>query len=606
MEDTTNEWSYCSTITGGTFPSKRVLDGSLSSGSSGESDFEYSNSVVSSGSSTTSPRPARRRPVVSTKHNEDDIDEDDDMTQPPSARPQHVDVCILVGDKSFWNSSTLLHFASPHLTSFLRYNSANNVFVLDLRHCLAAEFALLEPFLQPHSSRPAQLTYANLPHLIKWFHDLNLTVLLEQADELLSTVLFQHEEHHTEHHGSHVKDYVRSLLLLTRIAVLLHQPRHTWTMVWQEWNRLANEVPQLIMDDLRVCQGFCKCLKVLLEEVHIGEQVSLLAEDDEFQVEADDNGESIHSSKYPDIWITIKTRFLPNDLSVLDQTAHELVSNPLFPFLLKQGMAMSQRFEPEHHDVFVETNVVEKSGIIDNVVDTLGINNMWSQLGLKDIVQELSSSLGQQEKKTRSESVSNSDVGFPLGHHEQKVLPDTYQPNSVVPPRTRPASFRTPKGETFQDNLELAGWLECIMDHLRGPNILPFLSVESNSNRPSSRATLRHDFSTATTARLHHSPDAVMLSDPSDWISPIKNDVNPDPPALRAESQSRAGDEILSPPPIEPFNIYYELERRDRSVSVKESYPQLPSVSDDEVLTDMLDKVPLQNVVPLKDRRFLC
>lgn len=237
-----------------------------------------------------------------------------------------LDVCIQVGGEVFWQSSAILQYASPvlvqHLTvidddSSLRdasHANATTTYLLRIPHCPSLEWRLLEPFLQPHSRQAAVMTPKHLI-LLRWFLDLDLQVLLQQSDDILSQL-----------HWNPQCDSLQVLLTWSCIAKAAHLPK-TSRQVWLAWQRALAEVQQPTSSvenapgDVVVCMlgADISCLQLFLE---------LLAEWPEAR----------HN-----LWLALM-RYLPADLEMY--TDHEnLLRNPLLPFLLREGLVRAAEDE---------------------------------------------------------------------------------------------------------------------------------------------------------------------------------------------------------------------------------------------------------------------
>jgi hypothetical protein len=195
------------------------------------------------------------------------------------------------------------------------------IYRLSLPNASPDDWRLLEPFLQPPTLAPtefgvhtATLTPQHLV-LLPWFVQLQLHVLLQQSDEILSRIAWD----------SH-QDPVQELLVWSHIAHAAHLQR-TSTQACHAWQRLLSPAstecnhtqkhnPQphgitpvvRLADDLEALASLCR----LLEVWDVGRR---------------------------HLWIHL-ARYLPHDLDVshVDDKDMLLLKNPLLPYLIREGI----------------------------------------------------------------------------------------------------------------------------------------------------------------------------------------------------------------------------------------------------------------------------
>jgi hypothetical protein len=195
------------------------------------------------------------------------------------------------------------------------------IYRLCLPNASLDDWRLLEPFLQPPTLAPtefgvptATLTPQHLV-LLPWFVQLQLHVLWEQSDEILSRIAWD----------SH-QDPVQELLVLSHIAHAAHLQRtsvqacHAWQRLLSpasnEGNHTQQRHPQphggppvvRLADDLEALASLCRLLKVW------------------------DMGRR-------HLWIHL-VRYVPHDLDVfhVDDKDLLLLKNPLLPYLIREGI----------------------------------------------------------------------------------------------------------------------------------------------------------------------------------------------------------------------------------------------------------------------------
>jgi hypothetical protein len=238
------------------------------------------------------------------------------------------------GGETFEHSSHILAYASPVLRQHLK-PVAGGWYRLDLNATLV-EWQLIVPFLEPHSVQSAVVTPGNISHLLPWFVQLGLDVLVAECDNLLVTLEFPKAfstegvsaaisaaaDQRLANHASipQVNDMV-DILLLVEISSLagLQGTRAASLETLESYLSLH---PGLATD--------AESLPILMR----------ILQD--------------HPSVRQRLWRKALIRFLPADLPVFSSGEAELsvveglVENPLFPFLLREGLSRAAREDTQN------------------------------------------------------------------------------------------------------------------------------------------------------------------------------------------------------------------------------------------------------------------
>lgn len=261
------------------------------------------------------------------------------------------------GLEEFFHSSVVLQYAAPVLSQYMvavptrrsnraredhekeqrdnrnstgstssdRSHSPQQIrYELDLSHRPAYEWKCLAPFLQPHTRQAAIVTPHHLVTLLKWLDELDLRVQLAECDEILSSLEWPWNRQAATMSASTEnptvsslaqrdteitawKDHVHDLLVVSQIAGRCnnHLPK-SHSMAWKNWNQLFWHSPHALCHDLDLLHG----LADLLANSAIARQT---------------------------FWLTL-IRYLPPDLEVYSTPQLDLVTNPLFPYLLREGL----------------------------------------------------------------------------------------------------------------------------------------------------------------------------------------------------------------------------------------------------------------------------
>lgn len=238
-------------------------------------------------------------------------------------------VTLHPGGETFEHSSHILAYASPVLRQKLQ-PVLGGWYRLDLDQTSAVEWQLIQPFLEPHSVQSAVVTPSNLSHLLPWFVQLKLDILLAESDQLLVTLEFP-KAYSAEGAAASlasvgdkstppapmptVKDMI-DVLLLTEISALAKLQGTCEASLETVESYLALH-PGLVADS--------EALPILMR---------LLRD---------------HPAIRQRLWRRSLVRFLPSDLPVFNEKekrttdaelviVETMVYNSLFPFLLREGL----------------------------------------------------------------------------------------------------------------------------------------------------------------------------------------------------------------------------------------------------------------------------
>ncbi|GAX09427.1 hypothetical protein FisN_6Lh197 [Fistulifera solaris] len=242
------------------------------------------------------------------------------------------DVVVRVGGNDFWHSRAILCYASKVLAHHLATRDE-----LHIPHKSPSEWNELQVFLQPRSVQSASITFRNLPALLPWFDQLELTVLLRECDILLSKLRFATVT--TDESSSSQNGVSNAVHELARVALgLPHAPP-----------RMEPPCPLDVLDILlltRISGKVClprtrvMCLNVLQEYL---ERPFLFVSFEECAmrsitslIDLLDDEEVLDT-----VWPLIVS-YLPEDLPWLDDR-HKLLNNPLFSYLLRSGLEKAWR-----------------------------------------------------------------------------------------------------------------------------------------------------------------------------------------------------------------------------------------------------------------------
>jgi hypothetical protein len=226
------------------------------------------------------------------------------------------DLVFLVGDQQYQLPTSSLGLASKY-ASHRKKVAAEGHSVVDLSTHSAEEWKVVLEFLKPPATDSRGINWSNLPIVLPWFLEFQSLTLLSKADSFLLHNLL----------GGRIRDGSRgrvisipNLLKLTRVAIVcglettklqarrflrqgLLQPRKATAPAGGPEGEQNEDIElEWTLDDLQVLTRMVECFDDLREY----------------------------------LWEYAVIVYLPHDLDVSDSKV--LVSNPLFPYLLREGM----------------------------------------------------------------------------------------------------------------------------------------------------------------------------------------------------------------------------------------------------------------------------
>ena len=280
------------------------------------------------------------------------------------------DTVVRVGrdaqQKSFFHSSLILSYASTVLAEHLEHccevvqpNQPDGRFVLDIPHKPASDWECLQAFLEPHAVQQAVITWDNLPVLLPWFLELQLTVLLRECDvRLRQHVVRHHSPTTTTATFAASQQDMSNLLMLGKIAVQANlaetaEAAFTSAAAWLQqrpdlWVQPKNGGGGASVDLLeQMAQLLLQCLR---PETGTAATTSSTDQDDSDSAEEKKSEPPASSSRPPPFEPPASAKlfvaaiaYLPADcLHALMQAKtnpiQELLSNALFPYLAREGI----------------------------------------------------------------------------------------------------------------------------------------------------------------------------------------------------------------------------------------------------------------------------
>jgi len=267
--------------------------------------------------------------------------------------------------RSFFHSSLILSYASTVLAEHLEHccevvqqpnRPEDGRFVLDIPHKPASDWECLQAFLEPHAVQQAVITRDNLPMLLPWFLELQLTVLLRECDVRLRQHVVRHHSPTTNTATAAASQQdMSNLLMLCKIAVQANlaetaEAAFTSAAAWLQqrpdlWVQQKNGGGGASVDLLeQMAQLLLQCLRPETETT-----TSSNAQDDSADEEKKAEP-SAPSSRPPPFEPQASAKlfvaaiaYLPADcLHALMQAKknpiQELLSNALFPYLAREGI----------------------------------------------------------------------------------------------------------------------------------------------------------------------------------------------------------------------------------------------------------------------------
>jgi hypothetical protein len=237
-----------------------------------------------------------------------------------SPPPSSCDLVILVGNQEFHYSSAILaYYASDYLGSrMVQRDLDNKKYYIDFSFHSTDEWKVVLDFLQPRSLGKAELTWQVLPTVLPWFAEFRMRVLLKDVDDfLLATVVGSPTDEREE-----VAISVPNLLLLTHISYA--SELETTQSQARQWLKSKLIQPRQLS-------------KEMTENGRLEDHGEVVALD---WTLADLQYLSRILANFKDVrnylWESSLIMYLPHDLNVQD--SYGMVSNPLFPYLLREGM----------------------------------------------------------------------------------------------------------------------------------------------------------------------------------------------------------------------------------------------------------------------------
>lgn len=280
-----------------------------------------SSSETSIGSSDTeNDVPVRPRPRHNRNLNKD-------FTRPTSSpgRPSQIsvampptscDLIVAVGNQEFYYSSSILATSSDYLQSPAVKRNPDNRFYVCFPSQAPNEWLRVVKFLQSGPTGSEQLTWQSFPTVLPWFSELRLKDLLRDADLfLLETIVVSQSDDRSEN----VAITLQNLLILSDIGFscsleLTKSQARQWLqakLIHPQDSDLDEDGDDTNEDDVE--------LEWSLQDLQALSQIL-----------------TKHKDLRDYLWDSSIIMYLPHDLSVDDSEI--LVSNPLFPYLLREGM----------------------------------------------------------------------------------------------------------------------------------------------------------------------------------------------------------------------------------------------------------------------------
>jgi len=242
------------------------------------------------------------------------------------------DVFVRVGTKSFTHARAILSYASPVLSRHLQNNS-----VVKFPNKSPDEWLTLTPFLQPRSVQAAKLTPANIPTLLPWFDQLQLKVLVQECDTLLSSLTWPMGRAASKQDTSFVHDLAQSctpqeLAPVNVNAVPQGRDVSDVALLIQITSMVETRLPETRKQSLNVLLAYLENYSHLF----VGETGTLDILQSLSKILEEEDARKV-------LWRTV-IAFLPSDLQVYNEQ-DVLVNNFLFPYLLREGILKTATVE---------------------------------------------------------------------------------------------------------------------------------------------------------------------------------------------------------------------------------------------------------------------
>ncbi|CAB9496725.1 expressed unknown protein [Seminavis robusta] len=265
-----------------------------------------------------------------------------DLRQSPMQLPSlddHRDQCnnvkIVVGKGSeqevFSHNSHVLLYISDYFSQVMepdatgdvtRYSSVTRQspqqgWAIDFSHNLVSEWKMFYPFLEPPVKRTVSVDIHNMPILLPWFHKFKLPLLLNQCDKMLSCLYFRPPPLEQSAITRATISDLQDVLLLLYAA-------------------LSCDLPQTQQLGIKVVETYLKESPFLFYYNSNGSVMQRLI---------------ILLQCFPhfqqQLWDSAIRSYLPTDLAATCDVESpagrdQLLQNPLFPFLLREGLSKAK------------------------------------------------------------------------------------------------------------------------------------------------------------------------------------------------------------------------------------------------------------------------
>jgi hypothetical protein len=281
------------------------------------------------------------------------------------------DCLVIVGrgkdQKSFYHSRFILSYASAILAHHLE--RAN--YVLRIPHKQSSDWEHLKIFLEPHAVQRATVNSSNMPVLLPWFRDLQLTVLLQDCDKLLlEGILFPSSSssgntkiaacQENPQKWTRIRNWqqdVYNIVLSTKIAQMsrLSISCRTGFLAAAEWMQYRPELFVLSGHSTTTCLLLRSIMKLLLKCIRPSPSTASTSreeEEDNDDEEKDDEDPRCEfeppqaSNLFASLLLYLPPDCVTDFLSAgTFPQVKFMLENPLLPFLLREGIM--QKYEEE-------------------------------------------------------------------------------------------------------------------------------------------------------------------------------------------------------------------------------------------------------------------
>lgn len=234
------------------------------------------------------------------------------ISPPPSAS----DLVVVVGNHEFHHSSAILAYASDYLKRKMVQRNQHGQYCIDFSSRSPDEWKMVLEFLQPRSLGTAEITLQVLPVILPWFAEFKLKLLLKDIDMyLMETVVVSQTD------GKDVDFRTLTIPNLLLLAYIGHSSElETVKSQSRQWLRAKLSEPQQLPQEIEEVENEDNgALDWTLENLQLLSQ--MLADFEDLR-------------EY--LWESSLIIYLPHDLNVQDSLG--LVSNCLFPYMLREGM----------------------------------------------------------------------------------------------------------------------------------------------------------------------------------------------------------------------------------------------------------------------------